>query len=150
MERGKQFLLGTKFCCRPTTTFKDLFLIKKALPKITNARLMRWALKLMAFNFDGIYVKGNSIPHVDALSRFNYSSDFLTSGVPAVPEYQSIGWLKKLSHGRKYKTQLGKTAVTRHCETNPFWQLVKLFDSRTSIQNESHSSNGGRLCSLLW
>ena len=47
----------------------------------------------MAFDFDVIYVKGNSIPHVDAfhMSRLNCSSDFPTFRVPAIEK--PIHWV---------------------------------------------------------
>ena len=35
-------------------------------------RILRWAIRLMAFDFDIEYVKGNTIPHVDALSRLRF------------------------------------------------------------------------------
>ena len=74
MERGKQLLLGTKFLLQTDHHPLEFnFNQRKAL-----------ALKLMTFDFDGIYVKGNSIPHVYALSRLNYSSDFPTSEISAI------------------------------------------------------------------
>ena len=42
---------------------------------MTSARILRWAIKLMAFDFDIIYVKGNTIPHVDALSRLTFDQE---------------------------------------------------------------------------
>ena len=35
-------------------------------------KILRWAVRLMTFEFDIEYVKGNSIPHVDALSRLRF------------------------------------------------------------------------------
>ena len=46
MERVKQFLLGTKFLLQTDHyPLEFLFNQNKALPKTTNARILRWALK---------------------------------------------------------------------------------------------------------
>ena len=69
MERPKQFLLGSHFILQ--TDHRPLeFLLgrRRQLPKIANARLLRWAIKLMAFDFDVVYIRGSAIPHADALS----------------------------------------------------------------------------------
>ena len=36
---------------------------------------MRWAIQLSAFEYDILYVKGESIPHADALSRLEFMDD---------------------------------------------------------------------------
>ena len=46
-----------------------IFNPRKELPKVTISRILRKAIRLMAFDFDIEHVKENSIPHVDALSR---------------------------------------------------------------------------------
>ena len=40
---------------------------------------MRWALQLFAYDYDILYVKGESIPHVDTLSRLDFSENALES-----------------------------------------------------------------------
>ena len=45
------------------------------LPKVTSARILKWAIKHMAFDLDIVYVKGSIIPHVDALSRVTYVNE---------------------------------------------------------------------------
>ena len=88
MERAKQFLLGSHFTLE--TDHRPLeFLLgrRRQLPKIANARLLRWAIKLMAFDFDVIYTRGSAIPHADALSRLDFKSDAAeqaTSGGDAI------------------------------------------------------------------
>ena len=75
------FFLGTKFLLQTDNhPLEFLFNQNKALPKMTNARILRWALKIMTFDFtfDIAYIKGNSIPHVDALSRLNYDDNSQT------------------------------------------------------------------------
>ena len=72
-ERAQQFLLGGKFLLKSDhQSFEFIFKPRKELPKVTLARILRWAIKLMAFDFDIVYVKGSTIPHVDALSRLNF------------------------------------------------------------------------------
>ena len=60
----KKFLLRSDH--RP---LEFIFNPRKELLKVTTSRILRWAIRLMAFDFDIEYVKGNSIPHVDARSR---------------------------------------------------------------------------------
>ena len=60
----KRFLLRSDH--RP---LEFIFNPRKELLKVTTLIIRRWAIRLMAFDFDIEYVKGNSIPHVDALSR---------------------------------------------------------------------------------
>ena len=61
---GKKFLLRSDH--RP---LEFIFHSRKELPKVTTSRIQRLAIRLLAFEFDIEYVKGNSIPHVAALSR---------------------------------------------------------------------------------
>ena len=49
-----------------------IFNPRKELPKVTTSRILRWTIGLMAFDFDIEYVKENSIPHEDALSRLRF------------------------------------------------------------------------------
>ncbi len=76
MERAKQFLMGTKFLLKTDhRPLEFIFGQHRALPKVTNARIMRWAIKIMAFDFDIIYVKGSNIPHADALTRLRFADN---------------------------------------------------------------------------
>ena len=68
--RTRQFLIGNKFLLRSDYRPSEfIFNSKKELPKVTTLRTLRWAIRLMALDFDIEYVKGNSILHVGALSR---------------------------------------------------------------------------------
>ena len=69
---GERFLLKSDH--RP---LEFMFNPRKELPKVTSCRILKWAIKLMAFDFDIIYVKRNTIPHVDVLSRLNFDSKSL-------------------------------------------------------------------------
>lgn len=70
LTRLRQFLLGRKFTL--LTDHRPLIYIfapDKKIPTHMSARIGRWAIKIMAYNFDINYKSGLSIPHVDALSR---------------------------------------------------------------------------------
>lgn len=73
MNRAKQFLLGSKFQLKSDhRALEFLFHPRKPLPKVSSARLIRWAINIMAFDFDIEYVNGHKIPHADALSRLRF------------------------------------------------------------------------------
>ncbi|PAA77815.1 hypothetical protein BOX15_Mlig019617g10 [Macrostomum lignano] len=72
-QRARHFLLGSKFvlqCDHQPLEF--IFSPSRELPKVTSARIMRWALQLSAFDYEISYIKGSCIPHVDALSRIEF------------------------------------------------------------------------------
>lgn len=65
-----QFLIGKKFIMKyDYRPLEFIFNLRKELPKVTTLRILRWVIRLMAFDIDIEYVKRNSIPHVDALLR---------------------------------------------------------------------------------
>ena len=68
-ERAQQFLLDQKFLLKSDQLLELIFNPRKELPKVTSAKILRWVIELMAFDFDIVYMKGSTIPHVDALSR---------------------------------------------------------------------------------
>ena len=68
-HRARQFLLGRRFkLVSDHRPLEFMFDCNKELPKVTSARILRWALQMTAFDFDINYKKGESIPHADALS----------------------------------------------------------------------------------
>lgn len=68
MTRAREFLLGKKFLLGSDhKPLEFIFHPRKELPKL--------AMKLMAFNYEIEYVKGNTIPHVDALSRLQFEEE---------------------------------------------------------------------------
>ena len=74
--RARQFLLGSTFTLR--TDHKPLEFIlhpKRELPKVTSARILRWAIQLQAFDYEIEYVEGKAIPDVDALSRLDFTKE---------------------------------------------------------------------------
>lgn len=74
--RLKQFLLGRSF--RIVTDHKPLeylFKPKSPIPSGTSARIFRWAIELMHFDYAIQYIPGKEIPHADALSRMRYNNE---------------------------------------------------------------------------
>ena len=68
--RPQQFLIGKKILLRSDhRPLEFTFNPRKELLKVTTSRILRWAIRLIAFDVDIEYVKGNSIPHVGAQSR---------------------------------------------------------------------------------
>ena len=71
--RARRFLTGKKFLLRSDNRLLEfIFNPRKELPKVTTSRTLRWEIRLMTFEFDIEYVKRNSIPRVDALSRLRF------------------------------------------------------------------------------
>ena len=71
-ERLRHFLLGRRFSI--ITDHQALIFLfgeNKAIPKTASARVCRWAIKLMAFDFDLQHHPGTQISHADALSRLS-------------------------------------------------------------------------------
>ena len=72
----KQFLLGWKFNLETDhRPLEFIFDPNKELPKTVSARITRWAISVMAFDYEIKYKQGSSIPHADAMSRLNFDKD---------------------------------------------------------------------------
>ena len=71
--KARQFLIVKKSLLRSDhRPFEFIFNTRKELPEVTTSRILRWPIRLIAFDFDIEYVKGNSIRRVDALSRLRF------------------------------------------------------------------------------
>ena len=76
VTRLRQFLLGRKFTLK--TDHKPLQYIfnpSNQIPKVVSARLARWAITLMAYDYDVHYTSGQDIGHADAMSRLRFKDD---------------------------------------------------------------------------
>jgi len=72
----RRILLGRKFFVK--TDHKPLTFIfsnNNGISLRTSARVARWALELMPYDFELDYEPGRLIPHVDMLSRFSLNED---------------------------------------------------------------------------
>ena len=76
VTRLKQFLLGIRFTLQSDhKPLKYLFSPDEEIPKTASARITRWAIALMGFDFELKYTPGEQIPHADALSRLDFDDD---------------------------------------------------------------------------
>jgi len=86
VTRLRQFLLGRTFIIR--TDHKPLIYIfhpEKPVPLTTSARLSRWALELMCYDFSIEHISGKEIVHVDTLSRLSQNEEAETIFSTQVP-----------------------------------------------------------------
>ena len=67
MERKRNFLL-----LKP---LEFLFYPRIELSKVISSRMWKWVIKLMAFDFDIMYVKRSLIPHADAQSKLEFCNE---------------------------------------------------------------------------
>lgn len=76
LKRAKNFLLGRHFKLKcDHQPLKFLFDCNKELPKFTSARIQRWAIELMAFDYEIEFVPGKTHKAADAMTRLNFESD---------------------------------------------------------------------------
>ena len=76
VTRLKQFLLGRQFALQTDhKPLKYLFAPDEEIPKTASARITRWAIALMGFDYELKYTPGEQIPHADALSRMDFDED---------------------------------------------------------------------------
>ena len=72
VKRAEQLLVGRKFTIETDhRRLEFIFGEHKQLPKATSARIQRWAVMLMRYDYNIQYVPGKDIPNVDALSRLS-------------------------------------------------------------------------------
>ena len=78
VTRIKQFLLGGQFTLQTDhKPLKYLFAPEDEIPKTASARITRWAIALMGFDYELKYTPGEQIPHADALSRMDFDENEL-------------------------------------------------------------------------
>ena len=76
VTRLKEFLLGRGFTLQTDRKpLKYLFAPDEEIPKTASARITRWTIALMTFDFELKYRAGERIPHADALSRLDFDDD---------------------------------------------------------------------------
>ena len=76
VKRAEKFLLGRTFTIRTDhRALEFIFGEHKSLPKHTSARIQRWAILMMGYDYNIEYVRGEDIPHVDALNRLNFAEE---------------------------------------------------------------------------
>ena len=76
VTRLRQFLSARKFTLRTDhKPLRYIFTPSKQIPKVVSARLARWAITLMAYDYDVQYTPGQDIGHADAMSRLRFKDD---------------------------------------------------------------------------
>jgi len=78
VKRAEKFLLGRTFTIRTDhRALEFIFGEHKPLPKHTSARIQRWAILMMGYDYNISleYIRGEDIPHVDALNRLNFAEE---------------------------------------------------------------------------
>lgn len=75
--RLKQFLIGRHFTLVTDHKPQEKNYGRAILPKVTSNRLMRWSILLQRYDFSTHYYLHDfsEIPHADALTRLQLSSD---------------------------------------------------------------------------
>ena len=63
--------------CTDHQPLEHLFGEKHPIPQSTSARISKWALMLMSFDYSIKYAKGQQIPHADALTRLYFKEEAL-------------------------------------------------------------------------
>ena len=80
VKRAEKFLLGRHFNIKTDhNSLEYIFGEHKCLPKHTSARIQRWAVTMTNYDYTIRYVRGKEIPHVDAMSRLNFTIEDITN-----------------------------------------------------------------------
>ena len=73
VTRLRHFLLGRRFTINTDHKPLEFFFDPGAqIPKVASARIARWAIKLMAYNYVIAYRAGREITHADGLFRLSF------------------------------------------------------------------------------
>ena len=76
VTRFKQFFFGRRVALQTDQKpLKYIFAPDEEIPKTASARITRWAIALMGFDYELKYTPGEQIPHADALSRMDFEED---------------------------------------------------------------------------
>lgn len=107
--RLKHFLLGRHFSIR--TDHKPLVHLlgrHTAVPCGTSARICRWALMLMPYDYDIDFVQGVDIPHADAMSRLSFAKTVPTKedAIATDATINSIDYEQQLLDPNQVKLEL--------------------------------------------
>ena len=108
VTRLKQFLLGRRFTLQTDhKPLKYLFAPDEEIPKTASARITRWAIALMGFDYELKYTPGEQIPHADALSRMDFDEDESDNDRVCFPIHNIYFAQSDLVTQAEIKTELG-------------------------------------------
>lgn len=75
ISRLKYFLLGRKFQVQTDhKPLEILFRKDQSVPDGTSARIIKWSVRLMPYDFEINYVPGSEMQHADAMSRMKFKN----------------------------------------------------------------------------
>ena len=78
IKRAEKLLLGRKFKIKTDhRALEYVFGEHKEIPQRTSARVQRWAIFLMGYDYQIEHIHGEKIPHVDALSRLHFQESLV-------------------------------------------------------------------------
>ena len=154
VQRAKHFLLGKKFTLQSDHKLLEfIFNPRKEIPKVISAHLMRWALSLSAFDYEIEYIKGENIPHVDALSHLDFDAASDADNANDVGDEEEgtfVHWAEmdiasleevKLETGREHLLM----DIVRRVETNK-WSACSVAERPFKAVRQSLSVENGVLC----
>ena len=90
-RKGAKLFIRTEISTKVGSQAELIFNPRKELRIVISSRILRWAIKLMTFDFDKLYVKGNTILHVDTLARQEFFFK-LRVRKPRKCRKQNTGW----------------------------------------------------------
>ena len=136
VTRLKQFRLGRRFILqRDHKLLKHLFAPDEVIPKTASARITRWAIALIGFDYELKYTPGE-IPHLDALSRMDFEEDESGNDRVCFPINNIYFIQRDLVTQAEIKTELGTNTLPGHNETNQKRQLETIFRSEKRIRTK--------------
>lgn len=98
IRRLHRYLFGRKFTLvTDNQPIKHIFSPDKAIPSVAAARIQRWALFLMTYNFEIQHIKGYANTVADYLSRFSQTNNEATFDVNMVQNWPNEAVVNKES-----------------------------------------------------
>jgi len=135
----RHFLLGRKFCVKTDhRPLEFIYAEKKGIPTRTSARVARWALELMPYDFEIFYKPGSSIPHVDMLSRLsdNEESESIFEVEEPFTDHSLISEIKRFSESnRDYQRLIERIKDNKWSKTNKAERQMFRYRWELTVEN---------------
>ena len=147
VTRLKQFLHGGRFTLQTDQKpLKHFFAPDEEIPKTAPARITRWAIALMGFNYELKYTPREQIPQGDALSRIDFDEDESDNDRVCFAINNFYFALSDLVTQTEIKTELG---TNRHFQDimnwvkNGNWEHCSEAEKGFEQQNEALTIHNG-------
>ena len=123
--RLKDFLLGRKFSINTDhKPLQFLFGENKEIPHATaSCRIIRWALTLMQYDYEIKHIPGKNIPHADALTRLEYTSNSderIDGFCNSLQTENEVGFQNGVLHRNEIKSELSRDSLLQRI----MWRVV--------------------------